>query len=81
MERFQRLGVREVWFWQNNRFTLYHLREASPARFAQTFGYEAIAQSELLPDLNLQRLSEGVQNPNPLAAAKAFPPVDSKSQP
>jgi Uma2 family endonuclease len=72
LERFQRLGVREVWFWQNNRFMLYHLRQANSTQFAQTFGYEAIAQSKLLPDLNLEQLSECVQNPNPLAAAKAF---------
>jgi len=72
LERFRRLGVQEVWFWQNNRFILYHLREAAPAEFSQTFGYEAINHSELLPNLNLELLSECVQNPNPLAAAKAF---------
>ncbi len=72
LERFRRLGVREVWFWQNNRFTLYYLREETPAQSAQTFGYEAINHSELLADLDLELLSECVQNPNPLAAAKAF---------
>ena len=72
LERFRRLGVREVWFWQNNRFILYYWREETPAQFAQTFGYEAIDHSELLPDLDLELLRECVQNPNPLAAAKAF---------
>jgi Uma2 family endonuclease len=72
LERFRRLGVQEVWFWQANRFTLYHRREETPETFAQTFGYEAIDQSELLPDLDLKLLCECVQNPNPLAAAKAF---------
>jgi Uma2 family endonuclease len=72
LERFRRLGVREVWFWQNNRFILYSLREETLAQFAQTFGYEAIDHSELLPDLDLELLGECVQNPNPLAAAKAF---------
>lgn len=72
LERFQRLGVQEVWFWQNNRFVLYHRREDTPAQFAQTFGYEGIERSELLSDLDLALLKDGVQNPNPLAAAKAF---------
>ncbi len=72
LERFRRLGIREVWFWQNNHFMLYHLREATSIQFAQTFGYEAIASSELLPDLDLDLLSACVQTPNPLAAAKTF---------
>lgn len=72
LERFRRLGVQEVWFWQTDRFTLYHLREDTPTRFVPTAGYEAIDQSELLPELDLELLRECVQNPNPLAAAKAF---------
>lgn len=72
LERFRRLGVREVWFWQTNRFLVYHLREAEPTQFIQTYGYEAINRSELLPDLDLELLGECVLNPNPLAAAKAF---------
>ncbi|WP_164929474.1 Uma2 family endonuclease [Gloeobacter violaceus] len=71
LERFRRLGVREVWFWQHQRFLIYHLRE-DWTPFAQTFGYEAIHHSELLPDLDLELLGECIQNPNPLAAAKAF---------
>ncbi|XHX76415.1 MAG: Uma2 family endonuclease [Stenomitos frigidus ULC029] len=72
LERFQRLGVQEVWFWQNNCFLLYHLREENLDQWAQTFGYEAIGQSELLPNPDMTLLSDCVQNPNPLAAAKAF---------
>ncbi|MBW4579002.1 MAG: Uma2 family endonuclease [Tildeniella nuda ZEHNDER 1965/U140] len=72
LERFQRLGVQEVWFWQNNGFLLYHLRTENLERWAQTFGYEAIDQSELLPNLDMALLSDCVQNPNSLAAAKAF---------
>jgi Uma2 family endonuclease len=70
LERFQRLGVQEVWFWQVNRFLIYHLRE--DAGLTQSFGYELIDHSELLPDLDMNLLSICVQNPNPLAAAKAF---------
>lgn len=72
LERFGRLGVREVWFWQTNRFIIYYLREQIPDLFVPTFGYEVISRSELLPNLNLDLLNQCVQNPNPLAAAKAF---------
>jgi len=70
LERFHRLGVQEVWFWQNNCFAIYHLREDSSD--LETFGYEAIAQSEILPNLDVNLLTECVQNPNSLAAAKRF---------
>ncbi|NCJ06775.1 hypothetical protein GS597_09690 [Synechococcales cyanobacterium C] len=39
---------------------------------AQTSGYEKIARSELLPDLDFNLLRGCVQNSSPLAAAKAF---------
>jgi len=66
------LGVREVWFWQKNRLSLCHQREETPTQFAETAGYEAIQQSEVLPDLDLELLTRCLQNSNPLAAAKAF---------
>lgn len=72
LELYRRLGVREVWFWQTNRLSLYHQREETPTQFADTAGYEAIQQSEVLPDLDLELLTRCLQNPNPLAAAKAF---------
>ncbi|UBF30286.1 Uma2 family endonuclease (plasmid) [Kovacikia minuta CCNUW1] len=72
LELYRRLGVREVWFWQNNQFSIYHLREDAPIQFAQTFGYEAINHSEVLPGLDMNLLAACVRNPNPLAAAKEF---------
>lgn len=75
LERFRRLGVREVWFWQNNQFSIYHWREDAAGytdQFSDSFGYEAIAHSGLLPNLNMNLLTQCVLNPNPLAAAKAF---------
>ncbi|MEA5507011.1 Uma2 family endonuclease [Halotia wernerae UHCC 0503] len=44
---YQGLGVPEVWFWQNNQFSLYYLRGNK---------YEQITKSELLPDLDLNLL-------------------------
>lgn len=41
---YQRMGVAEVWFWEDGVLSLYHLR---------TNGYEEVSKSELLPDLPL----------------------------
>ncbi|MGL6140228.1 MAG: Uma2 family endonuclease [Planktothrix sp.] len=72
LEVYQRLGVREVWFWQNNRFFVYHFRSENVEQFQQTSGYELINNSEIIPDINLTILAEYVQHPNPLVAAKSF---------
>ena len=72
LELYRRLGVREVWFWQKNTLTLYHQREKTPEQFTRTAGYELITQSEILPDLDINLLTICLQNPSPLAAAKAF---------
>jgi Uma2 family endonuclease len=72
LEVYRRLGIREVWFWQNDRFSLYHLREASPAQFAHTYGYEALTRSELLPELDIEFLAECVRHTNPLTATREF---------
>ncbi|NMF85616.1 Uma2 family endonuclease [Nodosilinea sp. P-1105] len=72
LELYRRLGVREVWFWQKNRLSLYHQREETPGQFAETAGYEPIQNSEVLPDLDLELLTRCLQISNPLAAAKAF---------
>jgi Uma2 family endonuclease len=38
LQRYQALGVSEVWFWQDGVFTLYRLRAS---------GYERIGRSEI----------------------------------
>jgi len=67
---YRRLGVREVWFWQNESSFLDYLREELPFQFQQTSGYERIERSEILPNLNINLLAECLLNSNPLAAAK-----------
>jgi hypothetical protein len=64
--------VREVWFWQNQCFSLYYLREETPVQFVKTCGYELIQKSEVLPDLDIELLTECVKNSNSLAAVKEF---------
>lgn len=60
---YQRLGVREVWFWQNNQISVYHLRKEN---------YEQIPKSEILPDLDLTLLAQYAIQPNPLEAILGF---------
>ena len=69
---YSRLQVSEVWFWQHDRFSLYHLREETPSAFIQTYGYEEMAHSELLPHLDVEMLANYVRHPDPLTAAKEF---------
>jgi Uma2 family endonuclease len=68
---YQRLQVREVWFWQEDRLAIYCLRPDRD-QFSETFSYEAINCSEVLPELNIELLTECINNPSPLAAAKRF---------
>jgi Uma2 family endonuclease len=72
LEIYSRLQVPEVWFWHHEGFSLYHLREETPATFIQTYGYEEITRSELLPYLDVNLLTAYVRHPNPLTAAKEF---------
>ncbi|MEG4346629.1 Uma2 family endonuclease [Microcoleus sp. A003_D6] len=72
LELYRRLKVPEVWFWRNDRFSIYHLREEIPVEFVSNCGYELITNSELLPELDIEMLTECVKNPHPLAAAKAW---------
>ncbi len=69
---YNQLGVKEVWFWQNESFSIYHLREENPTKLIQTYGYELIQSSEILAFLDINLLTECVNHPNPLLAAKEF---------
>lgn len=60
---YQRLGVQEVWFWQNHGFEVHHLRDGN---------YEQIPASSLFPNLNLSLLAEYVEHPSPLDAVLEF---------
>ena len=43
LEKYQSLGIKEVWFWANNEITFYRLQDS---------GYVAINQSACLPNLS-----------------------------
>ena len=59
LEIYRRLGVGEVWFWQNQKFTVYCLQNNS---------YQKQFQSKLLPNLDLGLLAQYVVINDPLAA-------------
>jgi hypothetical protein len=52
-----------VWFWQNQQFSIYRLRNQ---------GYEAIERSEFLPDLDFSVLAQFVKMPSQTQAVKAY---------
>jgi Uma2 family endonuclease len=63
LKRYQKLGVPEVWFWEDGLFTLHHLRES---------GYERIYRSEVLPDLDLDLLSRCLLMTSRVEAVREF---------
>ncbi len=71
LETYRRLGVKEVWFW-DNRLIIYHLREETPLNFLSTHGYEQINQSELLPELDISLLSECILISDQIQAISKF---------
>ncbi|MEM1279548.1 MAG: Uma2 family endonuclease, partial [Cyanobacteria bacterium P01_H01_bin.152] len=59
----QGLSVVEVWFWQDDQFTVYRL---------QGERYEQRERSEFLPALDLSLLATYVMYPEPLDAVIEF---------
>ncbi|MEB3160354.1 MAG: Uma2 family endonuclease [Synechocystis sp.] len=63
LEKYQRLGIREVWMWQDEKFRIYALEGDA---------YQAISQSKLLPDLEIALLEQCVLMPSRLEAIQTF---------
>lgn len=59
LEIYKRLGVGEVWFWQDRQFKIYCLQDNN---------YQQKTQSQLLPDLDLAWLAQYVTVSDPLEA-------------
>jgi Uma2 family endonuclease len=59
LEIYKRLGVGEVWFWQDRQLKIYCLQDCN---------YQQTIQSELLPDLDLALLAQYVIISDPLEA-------------
>jgi Uma2 family endonuclease len=63
LNRYQALGVLEVWFWEDGLFRLYHLRNT---------GYELIDRSEVLPGLDINLLTRCLLMASRVEAAREF---------
>jgi Uma2 family endonuclease len=63
LEAYKRLKIREVWFWEKSQLSLYALREE---------GYEQIASSELLPELDIALFVRCMSIANHVEAIKEF---------
>jgi len=63
LEAYKRLQIPEVWFWEKSRLSLYALRQE---------GYEPIASSQLLPELDIALLVRCVNMSSHVEAIKEF---------
>lgn len=63
LEGYRRMGVTEVWFWEDSVLEIHHLREGS---------YAKLAHSELLPNLPLNLLCRYVTYHDQYDAVRAF---------
>ncbi|MEP6518085.1 Uma2 family endonuclease [Microcoleus vaginatus] len=63
LQKYRRMGVPEVWFWEDGTLELYHLREE---------GYDRITSSEVLPELDLSLLKRCILFASPLDALEEF---------
>jgi Uma2 family endonuclease len=69
---YQKLGVKEVWFWENDQLYIYYLAEENQEEFSHTFGYKLVKSSQLLPQLNIEIFAECVKHSHHLTALKQF---------
>jgi Uma2 family endonuclease len=63
LEIYRRIGVAEVWFWEDGVISVYCLRAT---------GYELVRQSELLPELDLRSLEFHSRMADQFDAVNAF---------
>jgi Uma2 family endonuclease len=54
LEIYQGLQIPEVWFYQSNHFSLYHIKQDGS-------GYQEIAQSQIFPNLDLNLMAQYVR--------------------
>ncbi len=63
LEKYKRLHIEEVWFWESDRLSVYRLQGES---------YQAVDRSQILPDLDIDLLVRCVKMDSRVAAGKAF---------
>ncbi len=63
LEIYRRIGISEVWFYQNSILTVYLLKNEQ---------YLKVNQSELLPELNLETFTKYISYPDQYDAVNEF---------
>ena len=63
LDIYRRLGVREVWFWQEGHIEVHSLRAKR---------YERVARSEVLADVDLDELVSFLDEPSQTSAVRAY---------
>ncbi len=63
LEKYKRFQISEVWFWENNQISVYHLTNDN---------YDKITQSKLLPNLDINLLVRCVLMPSIIEARTEF---------
>ncbi len=63
LEKYKRFQISEVWFWENNQISVYHLNNDN---------YERTNQSQLLPNLDINLLACCVLMPSIIEARTEF---------
>jgi Uma2 family endonuclease len=65
LEAYKRLGISEVWFWEDGTLAIYRLAAAQA-------GYEQIARSAALPDLDIALLLRCINMTHHVEAVNLF---------
>lgn len=65
LDVYRGLGVQEVWFWENQSFSVYSLIDTET-------GYEELESSRLLPQIDLSLLLQFIEQPSQTKAVRAF---------
>lgn len=63
LEKYKRFQIPEVWFWENNQLSVYHLTNDN---------YQQIPQSQFLPELDINLLARCVLMPSIIEARTEF---------
>lgn len=67
LEAYRRLGISEVWFWQDSRLELYCLRSGDREAV-----YDRVSASQLLPGLDIDTFLACVNQENHVEAIRTF---------
>jgi Uma2 family endonuclease len=68
LEGYSRMGIREVWFWEDGKISIYYLEIGSDTETT----YRQVDSSVLIPDLSLDKLCQFILFHDQYDAVEAF---------